>query len=141
MKTKSGRARLLLGTFATFLCIVIGVALLTFFDVPQGFRSHVYWILWSREYKRKVFATPNDSTGLQHVEWDGDGWGGASVGDWTGYVVYDQSDSLPIVGTKWAPKKIAGVPCAVVAVRRLERRWFSVVTDMNEFWDNKHPHC
>ena len=36
---------------------------------------------------------------------------------------------------------ISGVPCEVVAVRRLEPKWYSVVTDMNQFWDSEHPHC
>lgn len=141
MKVRSGWAHLFLNVFAILLCIAIGVSILTFIDVPRGFRSYAYWTIWSREYKRTVLASPHDSTGLQHVEWNGDGWGGAAVGDWAGYVVYDPSDSLPIVNTKETPKKITGVPCAVVSVRRLEKCWFSVVTDMNEFWDGMHRRC
>lgn len=78
---------------------------------------------------------------LSHAEWDGDGWGGATVGDWTGYVVYDLSDSLPRSGTDQPPRRVDGIPCEVVVVRRLEPRWYSVVTNMNQFWDNQHPGC
>ena len=31
-----------------------------------------------------------------------------------------------------SPEKVKGVPCEVAAVRRLERNWFSVVTEMNQ---------
>ena len=63
------------------------------------------------------------------------------VGDWMGYVVYDPSDSLPRITTDDPPRRISGVPCDVVAVRRLEKHWYSVVTNMNLFWDPGHPDC
>jgi hypothetical protein len=92
-------------------------------------------------YKRDVMLSSSTSTELHHVEWYGDGWGGAPVGDWMGYVVYDPADSLPQINTVGTPAKIAGIPCEVVSIRRLEKGWYSVVTDMNQFWDSGHPNC
>ena len=141
MPRNSGRTLFLRGAFATLLGVAIIGSFFTFIDIPPGFRAHVYWLLWSRDYKRDVFSSPRAPASLLHVEWDGDGWGGTPVGDWTGYVVYDPSDSLPSIDTNGPPRKIAAIPCEVVAVRRLERGWYSVVTDMNQFWDSGHPNC
>jgi hypothetical protein len=126
-----------------------GLALLLFLAVSLvllrsagALRPHLRWLLWSHHWKSEVLAQSNVGRGeLRHVEWDGDGSGGVPVGDWTRYVVYDPSDSLPITGTNEPPKRIAGVPCAVVVVRYLEKYWYSVVTDMNQFWDKMHPNC
>jgi hypothetical protein len=137
---KSGRNLFLLGASILGVSIII-ISFLTFIGIPPGLRPHVYWLLWSRQYKRDVLSSPSASAGLVHAEWDGDGWGGAPVGDWMGYVVYDPTDSLPITDTNKPPRKIASIPCDVVAVRRLERCWYSVVTDMNQFWDRGHPNC
>lgn len=35
----------------------------------------------------------------------------------------------------------AGIPCKVILVRRLEKQWYSIVLDMNQFWDKMHPGC
>ncbi len=112
---------------------------MTFLGIPPGFRPQVYWLLASKHYKQAVMAAPKTPNQLAHVEWDGDGWGGVPVGDWTGYVVFDPKDSLPQMSTEEQPRRIEGVPCNVVAVRRLGKDWYSVVTDMNEFWDSQHP--
>ena len=58
-----------------------------------------------------------------------------------GYVVYDPTDSLPITSTDRPRIRMPGILCDVVAVRRLEKNWYSVVTDMNQFWDSLHPNC
>ena len=137
----SRRIRLLRWTLASILGVTTVVALLTFTDTPPGLHPRIYWLLWSSQYKRTVLSSALTSTGLQHAEWDGDGWGGTPGGDWTGYVVYDPSDSLPITDANKPPQRIRGIPCDVVAVRRLERCWYSVVTDMNQYWDLLHPHC
>lgn len=130
--------RLGLGFAVTILVIV---SLMTLSGIPPIVRPHVYWLLWSRQYKRTVLSSSVADHQLLHAEWDGDGWGGAGVGDWTGYVVYDPRDSLKRKSTNEPRGMIIGVPCEVVAVRRLEPKWYSVVTDMNQFWDSKHPHC
>jgi hypothetical protein len=75
------------------------------------------------------------------VGWDGDGWGSGATGDWMGYVVFDPSDSLSMARKKNVPTEYAGIPCKVIVVRRLEKRWYSVVLDMNQFWDKMHPGC
>jgi hypothetical protein len=133
--------RLLVGVCASLLGIFIVVSAMTFLGIPSGLRPRVYWLFSPRHYKQAVMNSPSPPNQLAHVEWDGDGWGGAPVGDWMGYVVFDPSDSLPQTGTRQPPRKIEGVPCDVVAVRRLERGWYSVVTDMNQFWDSRHPKC
>ena len=72
-------------------------------------------------------------------EWDG--WGGTPVGDWTAYVVYDPTNSLSAANNGDTSAKYREIPCNVVSVRRLEKDWYSVVLDMNEFWDKMHPNC
>ncbi len=116
-------------------------AMMLFIGIPRELHTRAYWLLGSRGYKRKVLASQRISPDLPHAEWEGDGWGGAPVGDWMGYVVYDPQDALPITSTDRPPIKIVGIPCEEVAVRRLEKNWYSVVTDMNEFWDASHPNC
>ena len=133
------KTQIWLGVIASLFLLV--VLFMTYSGIPPVVRPHVHWLLWSGQYKRAVLSSPLIEHQLRHTEWDGDGWGGVPVGDWTGYVVYDPSDSLPTSGKDEPSGKINGVPCDVVAVRRLERNWYSVVTDMNEFWDSSHPDC
>jgi hypothetical protein len=132
--------RVFISVFASFLGVVIVLLVLNIF-IPPVLRMHVYWVLCSRHYKHLALASPRTSGQLPHAEWEGDGWGGAPVGDWMGYVVFDPSDSLPQAGTTEPARKIKGVPCDAVAVRRLEKNWYSVVTAMNQFWDSNHPNC
>jgi hypothetical protein len=129
------------GVCASLLGVTLVVAVMTLLGVPSGLRPHVYWLFSSRQYKQAVMRSSTVPNQLAHAEWDGDGWGGVPVGDWMGYVAFDPSDSLPQVGTKQPSRKIKGIPCDVVSVRRLERGWYSVVTDMNQFWDSSHPNC
>ena len=141
MRSKSRMKRRLIGAGASLAGIFVVSSAMTFLDIPPGLRPHLYWLLSSKHYKQSVMAEPKIPNQLAHVEWNGDGWGGAPVGDWMGYVVFDPEDSLPQMSTKEQPRRIGGVPCNVVAVRRLGKDWFSVVTDMNEFWDSQHPEC
>jgi hypothetical protein len=100
-------------------------------------RPLLRWGLWSRRLKTQVLAQPPAPSGeLKHIEWDG--WGGAPVGDWTAYIVYDPTDSLAIEAKaeRWRSyKKLKGIPCEVASVRRLEADWYSVVLGVNEWWD------
>jgi hypothetical protein len=114
-------SRILVGVCASLLGILLVVSVMTFLGIPSWFGPHVHWLFSSQQYKRAVLSSPRVPNQLAHAEWDGDGWGGAPVGDWMGYVVYDPSDSLPQIGTREPSRKIKGVPCDVVAVRRLER--------------------
>src|SRR5580700_8483143 len=96
-------------------------------------RPSLRWLLWSRHLKAEVLAQPTQANEeLKHIEWDG--WGGAPVGDWTVYVVYDPTDSLSDaakIGWSGTYKRYKGVPCEVESVRRLESHWYSVVLGMN----------
>ena len=125
------RSSMLLGT-VTFL-LVTGAMLMT----QEEIRPSLRWLLWSRTLKAQVLSqstTSNDE--LKHIEWDG--WGGAPVGDWTAYVVYDPGDSLSAAakkGQRGIYKRLRGIPCEVDSVRRLEPHWYSVVLGMNEWWE------
>jgi len=134
-------SHIVFGVCVSLLGVTLVVAIITFLGIPPGLRPHVYWLFSSRQYKQATVGTPTIPNQLAHAEWQGDGWGGTAVGDWMGYIVFDPSDSLPQAGTKQPPRKIKGIPCDVVSVRRLERGWYSVVTDMNQFWDSSHPNC
>lgn len=137
----SGKGRVLVVVCASSFGTILIALCMTFLGIPPGLRPHVYWLLGSGQYKRAVLSSPHSPDQLLHTEWSGDGWGGAPVGDWMGYVVYDPSDSLPRTNKNEPSRRINGVPCDVVAVRRLEKSWYSVVTDMNQFWDSTHPNC
>lgn len=102
-------------------------------------RTTLRWLVLSRHYKSAVLSQPATNDELRHIEWDG--WGGTPVGDWTAYIVYDPTDFLPAMRKTDTPAKYKGIPCNVISVRRLERNWYSVVLDMNEFWDKMHPTC
>ena len=100
-------------------------------------RPSLRWLLWSHRLKAEVLAQPNPPNGgLKHIEWDG--WGGAPVGDWTVYVVFDPTDSLSVAAKSgWSGiyKRYKGIPCDVYSVRCLESNWYSVVLGMNEWWE------
>jgi hypothetical protein len=76
---------------ASLLGILVIVSLMTLSGIPSVVRLHVYWLLWSGQYRQAVLSSPLTEHQLLHTEWNGDGWGGIAVGDWTGYVVYDPS--------------------------------------------------
>lgn len=94
---------------------------------------HLRWLLLSRHYKARVLQAPPANGQLRHLEWDG--WGGAPVGDWTAYVVFDPNDSLFTAAMNRSSGKFSGIPCGVDAVQRLESHWYSVTLSMNEWWD------
>jgi hypothetical protein len=97
-------------------------------------RPALRWLLFSRQFKTQVLAQPLPANGeLKHVEWDG--WGGAPVGDWTAYIVFDPTDSLSPSAANNSSGRVRGIPCNVDEVHRLENHWYSVTLSMNEFWD------
>jgi hypothetical protein len=61
--------------------------------------------------------------------------GGAPVGDWTVYLVFDPTDSLSAAASHRESGKLSGIPCDVDEVRRLESHWYSVTLSMNEWWE------
>lgn len=87
-------------------------------------RSAVRWRANSGRYKRAVLAQPVSPSGeLQHIEWDGWGWGGQ---DTTVYLVFDSSNLLAAPAASGQPGRYAGIPCDVARVRRLETNWYTV---------------
>lgn len=97
-------------------------------------RPWLRWLLWSQRFKAETLAQPTPANGeFKHIEWDG--WGGAPVGDWTAYVVFDPTDSLSAVAKSRSHGKFMGIPCDVDQVRQLESGWYSVTLGMNEWWD------
>ena len=123
--------------FGVFLFVTVGVLI-----SQRQIRPHLLWLVWSNRYKSEVLANSAAANGeFKHVEWDGDGWGSGATGDWMGYVVFNPSDSLSAATMTNFPTQYEGMPCKVVLVRRLENQWYSVVLDMNQFWDKMHPGC
>jgi len=120
--------------FALVAFLVVSGA---FLKAQSTLRPSLRWLVWSHRFKAEVLAQPNPANGeLKHIEWDG--WGGAPVGDWTAYLVFDPADSLSVAAKDhWSGsyKRYKGIPCKVEAVRRLERHWYSVELGMNEWWD------
>ncbi len=95
--------------------------------------SNVRWFASSRGYKAEVLAQSSVKGQLKHIEWDGAG--GAPVGDWTVYLVFDPTDSLSAAARSRASGKFNGIPCDVDEVRRLESHWYTVTLAMNEWWE------
>jgi|SRR3954451_17516680 hypothetical protein len=129
--------------------IIITVALLAAFTAivalvlvhRSQLRPEAVWVTRSRTYKQQVLGASAADGELKHVEWDGDGWGDAATGDWASYLVFDPSNSLAATTKSDQPRRVEGIPCTVIKVRRLENQWYSVVLDMNQFWDKMHPNC
>jgi len=135
---RKGRGRITwISVFGAFLIVTAGVVI-----SQRQIRPHLLWLIWSNRYKSEVLANSTADNGeFKHMEWDGDGWGGTPIGDWMGYVVFDPSDSLSAAIKNNVPTEYKGIPCEVILVRRLEKQWYSVVLDMNQFWDRMHPDC
>jgi cell division protein FtsW (lipid II flippase) len=94
------------------------------------------WLLWSKDYKAKVLAQPDQANGtLKHIEWDGRGFPGA--GYTVVYLVFDPNDSLLTPARNNAPGKFSGIPCGVYRVRRLERYYYSALFYTDTDWE----HC
>lgn len=123
------RAAALLLLIAVLL--VTGLVTLRF---QSTLRPALRWAFFAHKYKAQVMAKPlQPADQFRHIEWDG--WGGAPVGDWTAYVVFDPTDSLKRVASRKTPGNIPGIPCDVLEVHRLEQHWYSVTLEMNEWWE------
>ena len=72
------------------LAILVIVSMMTLSGIPPILRPHVYWLLWSRQYKQAVLSSPVMDHQLLHTEWDGDGWGGTPgvIGRATSYTIH-----------------------------------------------------
>ena len=130
---KGRRKRLTL--LATLGAVWVVLSILFTYYVQDGstVRTTTRWLVWSRNYKEKVFAVYAPTNGeLRHVEWDGWGWGGE---DTTVYLVFDPKDSLSSAALIRQPGKFEGIPCPVPQVSRLESQWYAVRFYTNENWD------
>jgi hypothetical protein len=126
-RTRRRSANLLLATVAFLGTGIIG---LRFQDT---LRPKVRWAFFSHEFKLQVLSQPNQPLdAFKHVEWDG--WGGAPVGDWTAYVVFDPADSLNKVAGRAVSGRVSGIPCDVLNIKKLEPQWYSVTLQVNESW-------
>lgn len=127
-RTRRGSAKLLLATAAFIATAIIGS------QFEATLRPALRWAFFSRKFKSQVLSqTAQPSGTFKHVEWDG--WGGAPVGDWTAYVVFDPTDSLENVTGRLHPGVVQGIPCEVLRVQKLEPRWYSVTLEVSEWWD------
>jgi hypothetical protein len=126
--TRRRSAELLLITFAFMVIAMVGI------HFESTLRPRLRWAFFSHKFKTEVLSQPSDSSGdFKHVEWDGSG--GAPVGDWTTYVVFDPTGSLRTEAGRRNPGKIPGIPCDVQSIQRLEPRWYSVTLQVNEWWE------
>jgi hypothetical protein len=97
-------------------------------------RPKMRWGFFSHKFKSQVLSQPNQPPGtFKHIEWDG--WGGAPVGDWTAYVVFDPADSLNKLADHSGLGKVEGIPCDVLNIKKLEPHWYSVTLQMDEWWE------
>lgn len=127
-RSRRTSTKLLLATAAFIATGIIGSRFET------TLRPAIRWEFLSRKLKLQVLSQTAQSSGtFKHLEWDG--WGGAPVGDWTAYVVFDPADSLKKVAGRLHPGVVRGIPCDVLRIQRLEPEWYSVTLEVNEWWD------
>ena len=100
-----------------------------------AYRFHVRWLVSAANYKQEVLKQPTPTNGqLRHIEWDG--WGFPGAGDTTVYLVYDPSDLL----SGWrSDARVAGLPCEVSSIKRLQPTWYAVVFYTDSDWEHCPP--
>jgi hypothetical protein len=124
----------LISQIVVSLCVVVLLSALLLVKYNEV-STFVRWSLHSKAYKTEVLAQSSSIDGqLKHIEWDGWGFAGA---DTTVYLVFDPSDSLATSTGDHSGGKIAGIPCEVPLVHRLESHWYTVMFYTNTDWD----HC
>jgi hypothetical protein len=127
-KTRTCSAELLLTTFVFVGVMIVGLRF------EKTLRPAMRWAFFSQKFKREVLGQPGDGSGeFKHVEWDG--WGGAPVGDWTSYVVFDPADSIAADTGHQHLGRITGIPCDVLRIQRLESHWYQVTLEVDEWWE------
>lgn len=117
--------------FATlsFSLVVSFALLIESYTVRTAFR----WTFNSKTYKKQVLEQHSSFAGLQHIDWDGWGWGGQ---DTYVYLVYDPKNRLEDAAETDTGVKAEGVPCEVSAVYRLENHWYTVTFFTDAEWTN-----
>jgi hypothetical protein len=124
------------------LCLSVSLALVGFVAIlwslernEETVRPFIRWHLWSHQYKVELMTQPDPTNGdLQHMEWDA--WGFVPSGFNVTYLVFDPSDSLAIPAKARTQGRLAGIPCAVQRVFRLENKWYGVRFYTDEDWHN-----
>ena len=96
-------------------------------------RARLRWAVFSGHYKSKLLAQPNTGSTFRHLQWDE--WGFVP-GDNFVYLVYDPHDSLAATSSQSRALRIAGIPCEVPMIRRLETRWYFVQFYTDQQWEN-----
>ena len=95
-------------------------------------RDRVRWLFLSGVYKARLAEQPvSGAKELQHIEWDGWGFAGA---DTTVFLVFNPTDSFSALAGAAPPVRAPGLPCDVVRVRRLEKRWYAVLFYTDTSW-------
>jgi len=122
------RPRQCLSTLLTLIVfLAVSAAILKNEDT---IRASFRWLAWSHQFKAKLLGEPAPGNGeLRHMEWEATGFAG--VANITVYLVFDPTDTLSAAHT---PGKVAGIPCEVRLVRRLESHWYSVWFYADEDW-------
>ncbi|MGB7556577.1 MAG: hypothetical protein WBM04_19585 [Candidatus Korobacteraceae bacterium] len=124
-------------TIAFALAVYLVTTAVGFFLLPQ-WRFDIRWFATARQYKPVLLSQPSPKNGFfRHAEWDG--WGFPGAGDTTVYVVYDPSDSLLGVRRSDTNVSVAGLPCQVSRVKRLQESWYAVVFYTDSDWEHCPP--
>ncbi len=113
----------------SFSLIVSLVLFIESYPVRTAFR----WTFNSKTYKKQVLEQHSSSAGLQHIEWDGWGWGGQ---DTYVYLVYDPKDRLREAVETHTSMEAIGVPCDVSDIHRLESHWYTIIFYSGGEWTN-----
>lgn len=109
---------------------VVGVSLLIW--KYSEIKTDTRWLLSSSRYKSEVLAQPTPENGeFKHLEWDA--WGWATI-DTTVYLVFDPTNSLSQAASTHQSGKLAGIPCEVPKVSRLESQWYVITFYTNQEW-------
>jgi len=96
-------------------------------------RMHGRWLLSGGSYREAVLAQAEPEIGdFRHIIWDE--WGVAGSGT-EAYLVFDPSDTLAERISNSKDGKMNQHVCGVWRTYHLQRQWYSVVFNTNEFWD------
>ena len=119
---------------ALSMVVVFGALSWLLFKVSDDVRTTGRWLIQSRKYKAEILAKPTPANGeLRHAEWDR--WGFAGSGGTVVYLVFDPNNSLAAAAKSHSPGKYGGIPCEVLAVRRLENHWYTVLFYTDTDWN------
>jgi hypothetical protein len=129
---QKGKPRLAtLAALAVLIAAHVGTAWIGW-EYRDDLNDRIRWSLFSGYYKDRVRNSPGPGAGLPHIEWDT--WGMAGLESFA-YLVYDASDTMLPPPYHSREGKVAGVPCDVARIHRLEARWYIVMPYTDSDWD------